>query len=207
MAVLLTSGTSYTVPSNATSMKAWAVGQGAYTSNIYNRKGLGAGGCAYKTWSVTGGSSVIYSVGHATTDNTYWNAGADTTVTYSGSTITGNGAPTSSSGGSFSGGDGGANGGSGRVSGPFGNISYAGAVGGNGASTPCGRTKMTDISGLLAALTLAGAKVSEDCGSAAAFGSGGWHDSKYYYHISSGYGAATMGDSPIMSGAVVLYFT
>ncbi|NBW19291.1 MAG: fibronectin type III domain-containing protein [Caulobacteraceae bacterium] len=105
MAVLLTSGTSYTVPSGATSMKAWAVGGGGPGSAWMN-SAAGAGGCAYKTWSVSA-STVSYVVGAA---------GINSTVTYSGTTITGNGAASiaGGAGGSFSGGDGGAQGGSGE---------------------------------------------------------------------------------------------
>ena len=55
-AVMLTSGTSYTVPSGATSMKAWLVTQGG-------SGGWGRGAVvAYKTFSVTGGQSISYVV-------------------------------------------------------------------------------------------------------------------------------------------------
>jgi hypothetical protein len=191
-AVLLASGTSYTVPSGATTMKAWAVGAG----NIYSN----AGGCAYKTWSVSGGSSVTYSVGLAPT--TLNSQHTDATVTYGGVTITGYGASVFTPGG-YSGGDGGANGG-GQVN------NRGGAVGGNGTVTTCGRVPMTDVSGLKAAVALAGGNATESCGSVPAFGSGG--RSKYETTVSGGggYGGGSgTGASQQVAGAsaVVLYFT
>jgi hypothetical protein len=69
---------------------------------------------------------------------------------------------------------------------------------------------MTDVSGLKAAITLAGGKATEDCGATAAFGSGGYYDSKYYGRIGNSYGAGNgdMSFDDIFSGgAVVLYFT
>jgi hypothetical protein len=193
-AVLLTSGTSYTVPSGATSMKAWAVGPGGSV------RWSAAGGCAYKTWSVSG-STVTYSCGVSQSSPT------NTSVTYGGTTIYGN-APASSgnTAGTYSGGDGGATGG--RSDGDAG-----GNVGGNGAivtsasKASCGRTKLVDVSGLKAALTLAGAKVDEDCGATAAFGSGA--GGKYDPRIPAGYGGGT-GEKAAQKGgdgAVVLYFT
>jgi hypothetical protein len=193
-AVLLTSGTSYTVPSGATSMKAWAVGAG----NIYQN----AGGVAYKTWSVSGGATVSYSTGPAPT--TTGSVHTDTTITYGGVTIRGLGASAFSSGGGYSGGDGGANGGAGQNN-------RGGAVGGNGTTASCGRVQMTDVSGLKAAVALAGGKTTEDCGAAPAFGSGG--RSKYdpkTITANGGYGAGCGVDpnSPVAgAGAVVLYFS
>jgi hypothetical protein len=193
--VMLTSGTSYTVPSGATSMKAWAVGAGGYGQSSP------AGGCAYKTWSVSSGSTVTYSCGVCQLYPT------NTSVTYGGTTIYGNSPATAANAiGTYSGGDGGANGGKGDGD-------SGGAVGGNGAvpasgsKASCGRTKLTDVSGLKAALTLAGAKVDEDCSTTAAFGSGG--GGKYDPRIRAGYGGGTgtwaaQGGG---NGAVVLYFT
>jgi hypothetical protein len=55
-AVMLTSGSSYTVPSGATTMKAWLVTQGG-------SGGFGRGAVvAWKTFSVTGGQSISYVV-------------------------------------------------------------------------------------------------------------------------------------------------
>jgi hypothetical protein len=224
-AVLLTSGTSYTVPSGATSMKAWAVGQGSARENSAWNQG-GAGGCAYKTWSVTGGDTISYAVGKNTaayrtiagTTNKVADGGSST-VTYAGVTITGFGALASLSnsytrnGGSFSGGDGGADGG--------GNLetrndfwSTGSAVGGNSASVfgACYRRPATDVSGLLAAVALAGGKATETCSAVPAFGSAPAYDLKYGTLSIGGYGAAwnalwTGASLTYTSGAVVLYFT
>jgi titin len=193
IAVLLTSGTSYTVPSGATSMKAWAVGPGGVMD--YSD---GAGGTAYKTWTVSGGNTVSYAIGVSNNSNT--------TLSFSGTTITGfrgSGGP----GGSYSGGDGGAIGGSGYV--PNGSIRWGGAVGGNTATAY--RYAMTDVSGLKAALALAGAKTVEDNSGAPAFGSG-----NYLAKFGANYGAAGLGGGSCYGGwtsssggggAVVLYFT
>jgi hypothetical protein len=196
-AVLLTSGTSYTVPSGATSMKAWAVGGGGYGY------GGGGGGTAYKTWAVTGGSSVTYAVAPAGTTG-----GVDrqpsSTVTYGGTTITGQSGRSTGTGsswyGTYSGGDGGANGGD-SPSGERG-----GAVGGNGTVASCGRVPMTDVSGIKAAVAAAGGKTVEDCGTAAAFGSGaaGKFDTTKAAGYGGGGGATSKSGG---SGAVVLYFT
>lgn len=206
MAVILTSGTSYTVPAGATTMKAWAVGAGGSTS-FFGAAG-GAGGCAFKTWSVSGGNTVQYAVGAGVGGNTIGN---NSTVTFNGTTITGNGGfagaggGSSSPGGGFSGGDGGANGGDGVRDGAG---SAGGAVGGNQSFTSCRRMPMTDVSGLKAAVALAGGKTVEDCGASAAFGSGG-ASGKYVATKAPGYGGGiNSGYTPISgSGAVVLYFT
>ena len=198
-AVLLTSGTSYTVPSGATSMKAWAVGGGGYGY------GGGAGGTAYKTWAVTGGSSVTYAVAPAGATGGVTRQ-ASTTVTHNGVTITGLSGRTTGGGagilyyGTGSGGDGGANGGE-SPSGERG-----GAVGGNGTVASCGRVPMTDVSGLKAAVSLAGGKTVEDCGTDAAFGSGasGKFDSPKTAGYGGGGGTASKSGG---AGAVVLYFT
>ena len=195
-AVLLASGTTYTVPSGATTMKAWAVGAG-----YQNNSNTGAGGTAYKTWSVTGGSTVAYQCGSKnSTGGTATDAGRSSTVTYGGVTIFGYGG-LNQTGGGFDGGDGGANGGGGRSHG-------GGAVGGNGTIASCGRAVMTDVSGLKAAVTLAGGKATEDCGATPAFGSGA--SGKYDPRLAAGYGGGA-GDQnglcPAANGAVILYFT
>ena len=205
-AVLLTSGTSYTVPAGATSMKAWAVGSGS----VGNLAGA-AGGCAFKTWLVSGGTSVTYGVGAARTGGTQ--AGANTTVTYSGTTITGNGGGTAA-GGSFSGGDGGATGGTGTTGGWGDYGQSGGAVGGNGTRAACGRLPATNVSGLFEALTLAGVSTSETCATGAAFGSGG-ADQKLGPARTAGLGGGgvaaagglSIAGTPSGAGAVVLYFT
>jgi len=209
-AVLLTSGTSYTIPSGASSMRAWVIGGGGGDAGSW---GFPAGGCAYKTWSsVTGGATVTYAVGSAgrTSDGGSNADGGTSTVTYGGVTISGyGGGGTSRTGGSFGGGDGGAAGG--NSAGYFGSSVRGAAVGGNSATlASCGRRPATDVSGLLAAVALAGGKTSEDCGSTAAFGSGGWAD-KYQAAKAAGYGGGggKNGSAFVASGpgAVVLYFT
>lgn len=193
-AVLLTSGTSYNVPSGASTMKAWAVGAG---DNNYTPM---AGGTAYKTWTVTGGQSVSYVVGAA------GNPGARSTVTFSGTTITGYpGGQQAGTYGSYAGGDGGANGGMGT--GYYGVGGWGGAVGGNnGTAVRNKRRRATDVSGLFAAVALAGGKTVEDDGATPAFGSGGWNE-KYGTPLSAGRGGAGLYQVASGGGAVVLYFT
>lgn len=195
-AVILTSGTSFTVPSGYTSMKAWAIGQGSKNGGLPGS----AGGVAYKTWSVTGGSTVSYAVG-----NSFADAGANTTVTYSGSTISGNGASVFGAGGSYSGGDGGANGG-----GPYnsGDDYTGGAIGGT-AATSIGsglRRPATNVSGLFVAITLAGG-VSAESGASAAIGSGGWLNGKDGSALGAGYGGGRSTNATETPGAVVLSFS
>jgi hypothetical protein len=224
-AVLLTSGTSYTVPSGATSMKAWAVGQGSANERSNWNVG-GAGGCAYKTWSVSGGSTVSYVVGKNTAayrsvagSSSRVADGGNSTVTYGGVTITGFGALASANnrytnlGGSFSGGDGGADGG-GNIDTRNGTWSTGNAVGGNSGSVvaSCYRRAATDVSGLLAAVALAGGRSTETCNAVPAFGSSPAYDVKYGTSSLGGYGTAwnaswTGSYLNYISGAVVLYFT
>ena len=88
-----------------------------------------------------------------------------------------------------------------------------GAVGGNSASrASCGRIPMTDVSGLKAALSLAGVSTSETCAATAAFGSsgyGGKHTARLDAGIGGGIGGATTGSAAQdhgTGGAVILYF-
>lgn len=223
-AVLLTSGTSYTVPTGATSMKAWVVGGGGSNGGVTACGG--AGGCAYKTWSgISGGASVTYSVGAGGLSYSLDSAqlaGGNTTVTFSGVTITGRGGAGDTNGGTptgggYSGGDGGANGGNGSGNFWGSSIGYGGAVGGNGTPVAtCNRKPMTDISGLKAALALAEVSTTETCAASAAFGSGcagnkygsvsagiGGGGAAIGVYSVSGYGPKKAGGS----GAVILYFT
>lgn len=215
IAVVITNGTSYAVPLNATSLKAWAVGNG-------NTQG-GGGGTAYKTWAISeNDSSVSFSVGSTN--------GASTSLTFQATTITGNGA-SGSTGGGHSGGDGGSNGGSGGYHAVSGVTLFqnGGAVGGNGVdpgnSTPSAawsstilRMPAADVSGLLSAVALAGAKDVEDGGESPAFGSGcadKWIDgdeanSKTMAAGIGGGGRVTSAGRGTIQpggGAVVLYFT
>lgn len=167
VAVVLMSGTSYTVPAGAKTMKAWAVGRGGdCVSNVYD-KGANAGGVAYKTWSVTGGDVVSYSF-----------SSGNASVTFNGATITGNrGWNDDESGGGTSNnsGDGGATGGGGES---YSGSAWGGGLGGASASVlsyPQGRVPANEVSGLLDAAALAGQKTVEDDGTQAAFGSGGYY--------------------------------
>lgn len=214
--VLLTSGASYTVPAGATSMKAWVVGGGGGSNGTSSLAG-GAGGCSYRTYSVTGGSSITYSIGAAGSNTPA--SGGNTTVTYGGVTITGSGGqfsgsgPNAGSGGGFSGGDGGSNGGAGTIDGGYSNFN-GGAVGGNAASTiACNRRSASDVSGLFAALTLAGSSTTATCTSTtvAAFGVGAGVG-KYVLPHNAGLGGGSVnyqgyGYGLAGAGAVVLYFT
>jgi hypothetical protein len=189
-------------------MKAWSIGGGGGT-NYYNFGGQ-AGGCAYKTWSVSGGATVSYSAGAVPTTN---RNGSNSTVTFSGTTITGVGGaagtyPATTGLGGYGGGDGGATGGQ-PVNNLNGSNARGGAVGGNAASVAtCGRQPMSDVSGLIAALNLAGVTTSETCVTNAAFGSGGLQGKNY--NVTPGLcggrgGLSTNGVGT--GGAVVLYFT
>jgi hypothetical protein len=211
MAVILTSGSSYTVPAGATSMKAWAVGGGGGTSGL----GAGAGGTSFKTWSVSGGSNVAYTVGNAGVIGASPTNGGNSTVTYGGTTITGSGGASSGTGGGYSGGDGGANGGGGTLTAyPY---RIGGAVGGNSQSIlicagygEAGRRPATDVSGLQAAVTLAGGTATQACGSTAAFGSSAHGGEKNAASQNAGLGGGAAwdnGQGQAGSGAVVLYFT
>ena len=214
-AVLLTSGTSYTVPAGATSMKAWAIGSGGNDDK-------GAGGTAYKTWTVNGGDSVSYSVGAAVVNTGYGDAlGNNTTLTYGGTTITGFGGgrrangTTGVGGGGFSGGDGGANGGAGVYQG--GGDYAAGAVGGNTLITdlPPSANKThqaTDVSGLFSVLTLLGVNYTIVRGgpNVNVFGSGTRYNKYGDVKSSGGIGGGNGYSTPTEqreTGAVLLYFT
>jgi hypothetical protein len=228
-AVLLTSGTSYTVPSGAQSMTAYAIGAGGkgnYVSSLGSTGAAGGGGgVAYRTYSVTGGQTVTYSVSST--------AGSDTSITYGGVTIygfggqningytkfrnigNGYGSAAYGPGGGYAGlADGGADGGGGI---PINTGSVSGVCGGpiggvKITQTSCGRIAATDVGGLLAAVALAGGKTTEDCGSSAAFGSAGYYQ-KFHDTKSSGYGgggsyaSADVGGFDAGGGAVILQFS
>lgn len=194
-------------------MKAWAIGSGA-------NHGAGAGGTAYKTWSVSGGNSISYNVGAAVSNSDFSSFGNNTTVTYNAITITGCGGGRRADGttgvyigGQFSGGDGGANGG---AAGYFGAGEYCnGAVGGNttigtGQAT---RFQATDIDGLFAVLTLLGINYTlpptySFNTNPNIFGAGSKFN-KYGDYASGGIGGGNgSGTSETReTGAVILYFT
>jgi len=178
VAYVVTSGTSRSVPTGATSMKAWVIGGGS--GGTYDTSGcLGAddgayGGEAVKTYSVTGGATVTYVVGAAGVQGDGSStAGGNTTLTYGGVTITGNGATgnyvpplyTVAANGVGSGGD-------------FNRTFYAGGV--------------LDFQGRVAAVTLSGSSLNAGFKGTAGISSG-----------TGAVGTATNG-SP---GGIVLYFT
>jgi hypothetical protein len=222
LAVLLTTGSSYSVPTGATSVKAWAIGSGGRGETgrsalnfIYVNATGNSGAVAYKTWSITGGS-ISYVVGAAVTSNT--SSGNATTITYDGVTIVANGgtsnmgttsgspkAPNNYVGATFSGGDGGAIGGRGGGD-------SAGALAGGGALTICARRPALDVDGLFAALALAGISTSETCGAIAAFGSGA-AGGKFTALQTAGLGGGGLNQNiytngtPSGAGAVVLLFS
>ena len=188
--VVLTSGTSYSLPSGATSFKAWVIGaggggSGCGASDSTSGGGAGAGGVAYKTFTVSA-STVSYSIGTAGVAGIGANsgsAGGATTLTYSSTTINGNGGSggnynngVASSGGTYSGGDGGANGGTGAgVSGDTGGGGGGaiGTVNGSSAGGAAGNAGAVagDVSGLQAAITGAGGYSLTSGGTAGGSGS------------------------------------
>lgn len=116
--VILTSGTTWTVPSGVTSVKVWCIGAGAGSGgNFFIGKGGGAGAVTWKTYSVTPGNPITYTIGASGIFGTTYNGGA-TSATYDSVTIT---AP----GGSYNG-----NGGVANATNADGSI-----AGGNGGST------------------------------------------------------------------------
>jgi hypothetical protein len=96
VAYVITSGTSRTVPTGATSMKAWVIGgggggtEGTNCSNTSECDG-GYGGEAVRTYTVVGGNTVSYTVGGGGASNTN---GTNSTLTYGITTITGQGGTT-----------------------------------------------------------------------------------------------------------------
>lgn len=202
-AVLLTTGTSYTVPSGASTMKAWVVGAGGSAGASLGN----AGAVAYKTWSVSPGDSVSYSLG---ANSTYYSR-SNTTLTYNGTTISAQSGSGSDWNGSeaatYSGGDGGVNGGLHGY--PSGSGGSGGAVGGNSGPASCGRYTATDVSGLFAAVVLAGGSVTESCGATAAFGSGGTVNAMLNAGIGGGGAYYYAGQESTTGGpsAAILYFS
>jgi hypothetical protein len=93
--VVLTSGTSYTIPAGVTRIKATVVGGGGGLSSSFpSGTGGGGGGTAIRYFTVTPGSTITYAVGAlgGTGSN-----GGDSSVTVGGTTITGGGGTVSSS--------------------------------------------------------------------------------------------------------------
>ena len=202
VAVVLTSGSSYTVPSGATYVKAWAVGAGGSGGPG------GAGGVAYKTWATNGGATLSYSVSDTASSNT--------TVTLSGTTITGYGGAAGTggypgAGGAFAGGDGGATGGNGWQ-GTYDDTDhyYGGSINGTGIDySTVGSVNIvgSSVSGLIDAVTLSGFSVFYG---SSYFGSGAarfwfYGGSISYYANRGGGGVDNVWTHG--GGAVVFYFT
>jgi hypothetical protein len=103
---------SFTIPAGYSSVKIWAIGAGGI-GDIYCDGGPdttgGAGGIAYKTWSVSAGQVITYNAGALLTGNLCRNPtnGNSSTATLNGTTITGSGGLGNGTNGSGSGGDGG----------------------------------------------------------------------------------------------------
>jgi hypothetical protein len=172
--VIFTSGTSWTVPSGVTSIKVWAIGAGGGgagcgASDGTTGGGGGAGGVAVKTWTVSPGNTITFTIGSAGTYGSSTNsglAGGNTSVTFSGLTITGNGGNggqyntgSAAAGGSAVNGDTnsqGGTGGSGALgdTGGSGGGAIGGGVGGTPSSAGANGAQSVDISGLFAALSL-----------------------------------------------------
>jgi hypothetical protein len=100
-----------TVPTGYSSVKIWVVGEGG-VGYIYCDGGPstvgGRGGISYKTWSVSGGETISYSVGRALSGRYCGSPanGASSTATLNGVTITGTGGQGSGENGTGTGGDG-----------------------------------------------------------------------------------------------------
>lgn len=184
---VVTSSTNLQPPCWSTSVTAWCVGCGGTFVN-----GGAGGGLAWKTWTNT--SAAPWGTLSLTVLNASNETGpARSSASYNGQTVTANGGA-SAEPGMPSGGDGGYPGRAGGTdtasftsagipySGPY---YYGGAIGGcdpggpGGTQicldpvSPCRRLRAKDRNGFLAVAALAGFKVTEDCATAAAFGSGG----------------------------------
>jgi hypothetical protein len=103
---------SFTIPAGHSSVKIWAIGAGGI-GDIYCDGGPdttgGAGGIAYKTWSVSAGQVITYNAGALLTGDLCRNPtnGNSSTATLNGTTIIGSGGLGNGTNGSGSGGDGG----------------------------------------------------------------------------------------------------
>jgi hypothetical protein len=104
---VLTSGTSYTVPSGVTKIKVTATGgggSGGATSGSTAGGGGGSGATAIKIFTVVAGSSYTYAIGAGGAPT---GSGGNTTFTVGATTITGGGGSSGGGGGNFGGGAGG----------------------------------------------------------------------------------------------------
>ena len=173
--VVLTSGTSWTVPAGVTSIKVWAIGGGGGGAGSIASDGTsggagGAGGVAYGTFTVTSGQVISYSIGSGGTGGTggvNGNSGVFTSVTIGSTTVRGDGGSGGryntgviAAGGTFSGGDGGSLGGYGTgASGDTGGGGGGGigiGIGTEGSTAGDTGGQSNDVSGLQSAVTSAG---------------------------------------------------
>ena len=227
-AVLLTSGTSYIVPSGAEFMIAYVVGAGSVGGTTNRNR---AGSVVHKSWLVSGGETITYSIptGGA---NTYTgsNINAFTTLTFNGNTIqawNGYNSPINVNANDvdpvtgktyleISGGDSLVFGGVGSNRNACGSLYdvVGGAIGGNITSS-CLTNVMTDINNEFKyILGLAGVNHTNDCSnSPPAFGRGARKtesDTCGNYIAGLGGGGADIASTPIAEPggpAIVLYFT
>lgn len=143
---ILTSGTSYTTPSNCTAIYVEAVGGGgnggAISSSTGYSGGGGAGGYCAKYFTVTGSTAYTYAIGAAT---------GDTTFTVGATTITANGGASgaAASGGSYTAGGAGGTGVNGdlNITGAKGWNALTGSLSGTGASSFFGAGAMGTVIG------------------------------------------------------------
>jgi len=177
VAYVITSGTSRTVPTGATSMKAWVIGGGGGGTEGTNCNSTsecdgGYGGEAVKTYTVVGGNTVTYTIGTGGAGGSGGGAavnGGNSTLTYGGVTVTGGG---------------GTRGDSGTCGLPYGTGSGGDFNHSLGASTPY----PADYQGRSAAVTLAGTSLAANVGK-------------------GGLGQVMDVGLPGGAGAIVLYFT
>ncbi len=93
--LVITSGTTFTVPAGATTAKVWAIGGGgggggSPSADTTSGGGGGAGGVAYQSFSVTPGDTITYSIGAAGTGGVSSSSGISggtTSVTVGGTTV------------------------------------------------------------------------------------------------------------------------
>lgn len=224
---LITSSGTLSPPCWATSFTAYCVGCGGTSPD-----GGGGGGLAWKTWTRSVGQA--WGVATCVVRNAANSSGpAISSMTYDGSTVAAYGGSANENGG-YSGGDGGAGGrGGGTDNASFsaaglnysGNYYYGGAIGGCDPGGPggtmicpspvanCQRRPARDRNSLLSVASLAGLKVSEDCGTEAAFGSGGvrvpvasYGEANHYW--APGYGGGGFDSTcPGGSGCILVHYS
>jgi hypothetical protein len=188
----------YTVPSGATKVKAWAVGGGGTA---------GGGGIAYAEWLVSPGQLIYYRVG-AVYHPSYVIGGHREFANTSRKSmdrllVGGGGGPQyGGAGDQFSRANGGDGSSPGGIAVEGDNEYWGGAAGGNSSYATRSRMQPNLPSGLLDAVALAGGSANFGCGA---------YDSKFNGSLSPGLGGgarfSTLGGQSAGQGCVVLYFT